>query len=186
MRMFIVFLILFASQAVPASAERRQTCNGESTTVADDFRMICSATWQLNATCTGKDLWDQWKVTGSPPMADSFIRPWADNKITVVGYELVKLQSETGPYSRFRYINDRQSWFMVGSGIYPQPDAMLWLAPGQTHTQRIWPNSSGQIWPSRAHARKTTPLEDVLVVHGTCFGGTPVTLLLTIYYTPHD
>lgn len=82
-----------------------------------------------------------------------------------------------------RYSNERQSWFMIGSGIHSQPDAMLWLAPGETHSLRLWPAGTGQIWPSKAGALHSK-YEDILDVHGLCFGGGPVKIFLTIYYTP--
>lgn len=174
---------------------------------------------------------------------DAFIRPWAETPITVIGYELVKLQFDDPESWRrvaiairagarelghallylgviakdvvtldwaaiaadraatldkiaaiqketderipeTRYSNDRQSWFMIGSGIHPQSDAMLWLAPGETHSVRMWPPGTGQIWPSKALALKGKH-QDILDLHGVCFGGGVVKILLTIYYTPH-
>jgi hypothetical protein len=81
------------------------------------------------------------------------------------------------------YSNDRQSWFMVGSGIHSQADAMIWLAPGEMHSLRMWPAGAGQIWPGKAGAIHSK-YEDILDLHGICFGGGPVTIFLTIYYTP--
>lgn len=166
-------------------AQNVQTCNGGSTTFPKDLRMVCSATWQLTASCTGDDLWDKWKVSGQTASDDAFIRPWADTKITVIGYELVKLHD---PKPEDLAKNDRLSWFMIGSGIYPQPDAMLWLGPGHTQSQRMWPSGMGQVWPSKAIAqerRNKSKYGDILDLHGACFGGGQIKMFLTVYYFPH-
>jgi hypothetical protein len=94
----------------------------------------------------------------------------------------VKLLAEN-PNPTIDQTNDRLSWFMVGSSIYPQQDAMIWLAPGETRSRQIWPSGTGQIWPSKDDARKQ-PKEDIVDLHGYCVGGGPVTVFLTIYYTP--
>jgi hypothetical protein len=39
-------------------------------------------------------MWADWKIAGLP---DPFVRPWLDVPIVVVGYELVKLQTEASP-----------------------------------------------------------------------------------------
>jgi hypothetical protein len=171
--------------SILAHAEHVQTCNGGHNTVPDGLQIVCSATWQFRpGTCTGKDLWDQWIVTGQSPSDDAFIRPWADTPITVIGYELVKLQDDDrNPDSA--YTNNHKSWFMIGSAISGQPDAMLWLAPGETHSQRMWPAGTGQLWPSKTLANHDKDA-DMLDLHGSCFGGGSVTIFLTIYYTPHE
>lgn len=178
-------LILFATLLLPlpAHAEHPQTCNGATVSFPDRLQMVCSATWTFGASCTGEDLWDKWHVTG-PETGEPFIRPWADTPITVIGYELVKLHREYFWSFRSRYENATKSWFMIGSGIYPQPDAMLWLGPGETRARMMWPAGMGQIWPSKAKARKAK-YEDILDLHGHCFGGRPITIYLTLYYTPH-
>jgi hypothetical protein len=169
--------------SVLARAEHVQTCNGSHNTAPDSLQIVCSATWQFSGTCTGKDLWDQWIVTGQSRSDDAFIRPWVDVPITVIGYELVKLQEDHGPDST--YSNDHKSWFMIGSAISSQPDAMLWLAPGESHSQRMWPAGTGQFWPSKALANHYK-YADMLDLHGICFGGGSVTIFLTIYYTPQE
>jgi hypothetical protein len=183
MRKILLAVALSALFSVLARAAHVQTCNGSHNTVPDSLQVVCSATWQLSGTCTGKDLWDQWIVTGPSPSGDAFIRPWADTPITVIGYELVKLQDDDrNPDSA--YTNNHKSWFMIGSAISGQPDAMLWLAPGETHSQRMWPAGTGQLWPSKTLANHDKDA-DMLDLHGSCFGGGSVTIFLTIYYTPH-
>ena len=115
MRKILFAVALSALFSILAHAEHVQTCNGGHNTVPDGLQIVCSATWQFRpGTCTGKDLWDQWIVTGQSPSDDAFIRPWADTPITVIGYELVKLQdNEDSPDSA--YTNNHQSWFMISS-----------------------------------------------------------------------
>jgi hypothetical protein len=137
--------------SILARADPAQICNGGHNAVPASLQLICSATWQFGGACTGNDLWNQWTVTGQSSSDDAFVRPWADTPITVIGYELVKLQEKSrNPDSN--YTDDHKSWFMIGSAISGQPDAMLWLAPGETHSQRIWPAGMGQIWPSKSLA----------------------------------
>ncbi|HEY3919909.1 MAG TPA: hypothetical protein VGL83_19110 [Stellaceae bacterium] len=162
----------------PAKADHLQTCDDGRVFVNDDLRVVCSATWQFIGTCSGQDLWDKWTVIGRTHPADAFIRPWTNAPITVIGYELVKLDgNDSDP-------NQRESWFMIGSTIHPQSDAMLWLAPGERHAKQIWPSGMGQIWPSKDVAFvKGKPL--LLDLHGACFGGGPISIFMTIYYTPN-
>jgi hypothetical protein len=181
-RITIVSMGLIALATFPTNAEHLQRCARGNVIVSDDLKIVCSATWQFNGTCLGKDIWDNWKVTGQTNPEDSFVRPWESFSITVIGYELVKLLAEN-PDPKIDQTNDRLSWFMVGSGIYPQQDAMIWLAPGETRSRQIWPSGTGQIWPSKDDARKQ-PKEDIVDLHGYCVGGGPVTVFLTIYYTP--
>ncbi len=181
----LVALAVMLLFVIPVRASHTQTCNGGHISVPDGVQMVCSGTWQFSGICTGADLWDKWKVVaGQSTTSDAFIRPWAETPITVIGYELVKLQSDEEAKPDIRYRNDHQSWFMIGSGINSQPDAMLWLAPGETHAHRMWPAGIGHIWPASALARHATQYEDILDLHGTCFGGGPITIFLTIYYTP--
>ena len=129
-------------------------------------------------------MWDQWIVTGQSRSDGSFIRSWADTSTTMIGYELVKLQDNDHNRNSI-YINNGKSWFMIGSGNSAQPDAMLWLAPDETHSQRMWPAGMGQIWPSKALA-SIDKYADMFDQHGICFGGGSVTIFLTIYYTPQE
>jgi len=69
-----------------------------------------------------------------------------------------------------RYRNGDHSWFMIGSGIDAQPDAMLWLAPGENHVSRAWPAGAGQLWPSKTNAGHAK-YGNILDLHGVCFGG---------------
>jgi hypothetical protein len=131
----------------------------------------------MRASCSGEDLWDKWKILdGRTKPADAFVRPFEDVSIDVLGYELVNLSGR--PASDFA-----NAWFMIGSGITGYPDAMLWMGPGETHSRVMWPNGSGQHWP-RASAAKKSRLEDIIDVHGQCWGGKDVVLYLTVYYNP--
>jgi hypothetical protein len=89
------------------------------------------------------------------------------------------------------HLNETMSWFAVGSTI--QTDITIWLAPGQSHAKQMYPAGYGQPWPSRSNAKPTKPHTndkreitsvegDLIDLHGLCFGGGPVTILLTIYY----
>jgi len=93
-------------------------------------------------------MWNQWNVTGTEKSSDSFARPW-NNFIVVIGYELMlRIEDKPTPSWLERFwpkLSERdvttpfttKSWFAIGSTI--QPDAMLWLPPGQTHAKTIWP-----------------------------------------------
>jgi hypothetical protein len=162
----VTIMSFFAS--IDLGAEHIQACGARSYRMPDRFSVVCSSSWQFHATCTGQDMWDQWKVPGSK---DAFIRPWHKRPIIIIGYELVKIAGA----------RDADSWFMVGSKI--QPDAMLWLAPGQTHAKVIWPSGLGQAWPAAEEADQIG-LQDILDLHGWCPKDEKVTIILTLYFTP--
>jgi hypothetical protein len=167
----IFVTVLGVDAAVPATshADHIQTCLGRNHIVPDRLSVVCSGTWQFTGICTGSDMWDQWKVTGTQPSKDAFVRPSVSRPIIVVGYELVKLAGA------------KESWFMLGSTI--QSDAMLWLAPGENHAKVIWPPGLGQPWPSADDADQTGH-KDMLDLHGWCPKGDSANIMLTVYYTP--
>jgi hypothetical protein len=113
-----MFLIVLGVQS--AAAEHTQSCEDRSYSVSNHFSLVCSATWQFDGVCDGtSDMWDRWKLSGRTVQPnDPFIRPWLDQDITVIGYELVKVKGSS------------DSWFMVGSAM--QADAQMWLAPHET------------------------------------------------------
>jgi hypothetical protein len=169
----VMFTACMLHAATPSDvlAEHIQSCNNRDYAVSDRFSVACSASWQFDGVCTGADMWDQWKITSYPPSKDAFIRPWLKRRITIIGYELVKISGG----------GDAKSWFMIGSMI--QPDAMVWLAPGQTHGKTMWPNGVGQPWPPADEADQVGT-RDILDLHGWCPKGDNVTIMLTLYYTP--
>jgi hypothetical protein len=149
---------------------------------------IRSQTWQLDAICDGQDLWKSWTINSHPPTPNSWITPWLDRPIDIIGIEMVKVQTDVGKPDP---MNATTSWFMVGSTI--QPDAMLWIYPGQTGASRMTPPGTGYPWPSKDKARPAEPRHneagelfqvagELIVVHGLCFGGGPVTIMLTVYF----
>jgi hypothetical protein len=187
----IVLVLLALGLPAQADPDLPKGCSS-TITGPKGFRLLCSATWQLDGFCTGEDLWDKWKVAGRPPASDSFIRPFEKGPTIVVGYELVKLQSTPPPgggdtamakYQEAQRLNREISWFMVGSAIPTQSDAMLWLGPGETRVQRMWPADMGQVWPGKLKDNPA-PLTNMIDVHGLCFGGGPVTMILTVYFSP--
>lgn len=147
---------------------------------------VCSATWQFTGRCGAADMVHEWRVHGFQNSPDAYIRPFSERPITVIGYELVKVTGMNGEPWRDK------SWFMIGSTI--QPDAMIWLAPGQTHAKTFWPAGTGQPWPSKHQA---VPVKinrndkgeiismngDLLDLHGWCPKDESVGIMLTIYYT---
>jgi hypothetical protein len=163
--------ILCSATPSDALAEHTQSCNDRDYKVSDHFSIACSNSWQFDGVCTGGDMWDQWKVTSSPPSKDAFVHPWLKRHVTVIGYELVKMSGG----------GDARSWFMIGSTI--QPDAMVWLPPGQTHGKTMWPSGVGQPWPSTDEPDPTAG-PNMLDLHGWCPKGDRVSIMLTIYYTP--
>jgi hypothetical protein len=198
--------LAIATLALPQIARADERCVGR-----EGVAVVCSATMQFNGTCTGGDMWNSWKVGGFAPSDDGLVRPWLDYPIVVIGYELVKLQADPGPLAgpdgwwgwlkdklrglaglpNHSYLNARMSWFSVGSMI--QPDALIWLAPGEMHAKQMWPAGHGQPWPSKRDAKPTRPHKnakgeidavggDLIDLHGLCYGGGPVTIMLTLYY----
>jgi len=180
MRSLLLFIFFVLSLEV--RAEPLQVCEGGYKFDAP-FKVPCSATWQLQGVCHGRDLALEWKVTGRTQSKDSFIRPWLGYPITVVGYELMKLETPR-PWLRrlFGFALDRTDWwFMIGSTI--QPDGMLSLGPGEVRASRIWPAGYGQPWPAKDNETPNNGhVGDLIDVHGQCYGGEPVTLLLTVFY----
>ena len=185
------------------------TCGAEERLRASDCKqpgVPCSETWQFTGACSGADMWNQWTISGRHASSDYFVRPFTDHPIRIVGYELMKIQIDpkrdvTGfadwlkslfrPKDNIEYLNTHISYFMIGSTI--QQDAMLWLYPGQTGGRRDFPAGLSQPWPSAKDAKPVTYLYDkdgkiygargdLLDIHGICFGGGPVTILMTLYY----
>ena len=176
----LIVLALWAANIGGASASNIQVCEGRRYELPQDFKVVCSATWQLTGPCSGEDLWDKWKVGGRTVPNDPFIRPWLKEPIVVVGYELVKLRYY--PAQRIERPRDQDlSYFMIGSAI--QPDAMIWLAPGQNHAKQMWAAGLGQPWPSKEKANPAMH-SDMLDLHGSCFDGGEVSIFVTLYYVP--
>jgi hypothetical protein len=154
---------------------------------------MCSATWQFTGACSGRDMWNEWKVSGRASPPDAFVRRWLDVPIFVVGYELLKFHPQSLRHPLTLLQNFRHSWFMIGSAV--EPDSPLSLGPRQTHTERMFPTGLVQPWPPSTDARPIVPLlnqdgtaraieGDLLDLHGACFGDGKISLLLTVYYTP--
>jgi hypothetical protein len=195
MRFFLAGLFIIVSLSEGAALDRR--CVPDKT--------ICSATWKFEAVCTGRDMWDRWKVSGATAPPDYFVRPWLDEPIKVIGYELMRLPDNSWSWwlrswfsvdawrawARSWLVDPRAEWFMVGSTL--QPDAMISIGPRELHAKTIWPDGHGQMWPSRQAATPVASIADasgvtvaasgdLIDLHGTCFRGRAM-LFLTIYYT---
>lgn len=178
MRTILLAGLLAVLPSTPAHAEHTKICGGGDVTIP------CSATWALSGTCSGEDMWDKWTISsGQANVGEKFIRPWENTPIKVIGYELVKIQHLSFWRFNDRYLNATQSWFMIGSTIHAQSDAMLWLGPGENRARLIWPTGLGNVWPIKAKARKG--LLDILDLHGQCFGSGSILMYFTIYYSPH-
>ncbi len=172
----LILLVAFATFAAHSSARAEQisVCVDRTYTMPDGVAVPCSSTWALHATCTSQELVHNWVIDGNKP-GDHYIRPFADFPIMVVGYEIVKVNG--GP----------TTWFMIGSDH--QPDAFLWLGPGEDHARWNMPP-----WPSKqdAAAHWQPGHEEMIDVHGTCStppgpdgkpaAPLPVTLLVIVYY----
>lgn len=188
-----IAVLVFLLCATQSDAEQISVCNGR-TYKTNGFLVPCSHTWALHATCTSRELVHEWNIPGNKP-DDHYIRPFADFPITVIGYEMVKVVG--GP----------TIFFMIGSGH--QPDAFLWMGPGENRARWMMGPGLGHPWPSKqeAAANWRPGHEEVIDVHGTCsvtpsiskewyrrlwerLRGTPptpsiaepVTLLVTVYY----
>jgi hypothetical protein len=148
-----------------------------------------TATFRFSGTCDGKDMWNSWQVSGHRSSPDAFVRPWEPHRVRIDRIKMVKLQE---PVWRPRqiYLNLTMSWFMLGTTI-PPDDALAWLAPGETSTAE---NGRGTEVPSQSEARATVSRVDengnpyvsgdLFDLHGQCYGGGGVTILVTIRYTP--
>lgn len=167
----VLVFLLCVSQS---HAEQISVCNGRKYSMPDGVAVPCSQTWALNAKCTSTEMVHDWNITGNKP-DDHYIRPFADFPITVIGYEMAKVAG--GP----------TIFFMIGSGH--QPDAFLWMGPGENHARWMMGPGLGHPWPSKqkAAANWQPGHEEMINVHGTCSSPdlkalTPVTILLTVYY----
>jgi hypothetical protein len=138
----------------PAQATTVQQCGSRSYELPGSMSVVCSATWQFQGPCDGADLWDRWKVHGQPGAVDgAFIRPWADKRIVVIGYELTKLGGE--PHASFA----------IGSGI--QPDIFLWMPADRQHARILFPAGAGHPWPSKSEAQ-VDGHNNLVDIHGSC------------------
>jgi hypothetical protein len=166
-----------------------QCCQGRPYELPDGFDIVCSADWRFSGPADGCDLWDRWTVTGPGDPKDSFVRPWLDHRIIVVGYEMVKL---SGPPHQF---------FGIGSGI--QPDMFLWMGSTESRAKTMFPKGLGHPWPSAEDAAKPG-FNNMIDIHGSARTSRPgpvkrfhrmlrgiktppfdpVQVELTIYYTP--
>ena len=175
--------VFFAWVLLTAPALAEQSCKSR---VPTHSAVVCSATWQFTGRCGAPDMVHEWKIHGIENSPDAYIRPFSEDPILVIGYELVKVTGINGEPWRDK------SWFMIGSTI--QPDAMIWLAPGQTHAKTFWPPGSGQPWPGKQQASPVTINRnekgeivsmsgDLLDLHGWCPKDEVVGIMLTVYYT---
>jgi hypothetical protein len=193
-RTLAIASLLAVIDSSPLRAEHVQLCEGTPYSMADGQNIVCSATWAFLGKCSGRDMWNDWKIIGRVEEPDAFIRPWLDVPILVIGYELVKLPRASMIWPWEAALDHFASWFMVGSTIVP--DGMIWLGPGESHSKQMWPLNSGQPWPRASDARPIKPIRDasgivyaaqgdLIDLHGICYGGA-VRVLLTIYYTPQS
>ena len=167
---------IIATLLLPVStrAEQISICNGREYRMPDSIAVPCSQTWALSATCTSTELVHEWTIAGNKP-GDHYIRPFADFPITVIGYEMVKLSKGTTDF------------FMIGGGH--QPDAFLWMGPGEHRARWMMNPGLGHPWPSKqeAAANWQSGHEEMIDVHGSCSSPdpkkiVPVTIMLTVYY----
>jgi hypothetical protein len=189
----IIVVAIFALWAQNAHAEHKQDCLGTVSIVPDGVDVVCSATWRFRGQCSGsEDMWNGWSIDGQTSPRDVFIRPWSREPILIIGVELTKLRNARWYEIPNRLWNQNREWFMVGSTL--QPDAVIWLGPGESHTRLLWPKGFGQPWPAAVDAKPVMPnygrsgelisaTGDLVDLHGQCWGGS-VSVLLTLYYSP--
>jgi hypothetical protein len=132
-------------------------------------------------------MWADWTVEGATKPEGPFVTPWLDYPIRVIGYDLLKLSEPLWSPRQIR-LNAEKSWFMVGTTMLP--DGMISLGPGESHSRLIWPAGMGQLWPAAKDVRPVAQVPgqpaysgDLLDLHGQCYGGGSVTLILTVFYT---
>jgi hypothetical protein len=177
-------LVCCGSLVFSSTAHAEPSCKSH---VPTQTAVVCSATWQFTGRCGAAAMVHEWKVHGIENPPDAYIRPFADEPILVIGYELVKVTGTSAKPWRAD-----KSWFMIGSTI--QSDAIIWLAPGQTHAKTFWPPGTGQPWPSKKEARPVSVNRnekgeivsmsgDLLDLHGWCPKDEVLGVMLTVYYT---
>jgi hypothetical protein len=191
---FVVSALLASGDA--AGASNVQRCEGRSYELPARTVIVCSATWRFVGPCDGGDLWDRWAVSDHAGADGAFVRPWHDERIMVVGYEMTKATGEP------------HSYFMVGSGIIA--DGFLWMPSERNNARVLFPAGTGHPWPSKQESEaQRRAVNDVIDIHGSCrptlFTGAarsavrwmqrlagvaeikparPAVVFLTIYYTP--
>lgn len=136
------------------AADGVQRCMGRQYDVPAGVSVVCSSTWEFVGPCDGADLWDRWRVQGAG--ADGpFVRPFLDDRVVVIGYELIKTAGEP------------HAFFMIGSGI--QADAFLWMPADATHARLMFPPGYGHPWPSKAESEaQRNSVNDLIDIHGSC------------------
>lgn len=161
----VLTALVLATLASPANANKH-TCHGRTYDMPAGVALICSATWQLEATCDGSDQWDKIKIINGPSASkDSFIRPFEKRQIIIRGLELLKINGKP------------TDWWMIGSGFVA--DAWLWIPPGGTHARRDFPSGTGVPWPGTDTATPT----DFFDLHGSCSGGGKAIFFFTVTYS---
>jgi hypothetical protein len=94
-------------------------------------------------------------VNGIYDPPDAFVRPWLDERIVVVGYEMTKIAGEP------------HAWFAIGSGI--QGDIFLWMPPERNHARVMFPAGLGHPWPSKQESEaQSAAVNDLIDIHGSC------------------
>lgn len=128
------------------------------------FQPVFSQTWLLQGPADSNDLVMRWNVSGGFPMADSFIRPWLDKRIGIVGYELMQMS----PHAHV--------WWMIGNNIIGDPK--LWISPTENIKRVFYPHGYCDPVPKKTEAATT----DYIDVHGAALGGGTVQMWLTLHY----
>jgi hypothetical protein len=140
-------------------------------TNAPNFKLMCSATWQMSSVCGGPavDQVDKWNIAGAIPQSGWNIRPWSAQPVTLIGAELTKL---SGP---------PHLWWMVGNNSVP--DAMIFMSRAEDHAKQFFPPGLGMPFPAVGNGLPT----DYIDLHGACASaGDTVQFFLTLYYVPTD
>lgn len=148
-------ILLAIAWIAQAKSDDIQGCQGRFYEIPAGISLVCSATWVFDGPCDGKDLWDRWKVEGQTKPNEPWIRPWANERIVVIGYEMTKVSG------------DPHNFFMIGSGI--QPDGFLWMAPDRNNARILFPAGVGHPWPTKqeSEAQRGT-YNDIIDIHGSC------------------
>ena len=164
----ILAFCLIASMSFPSVAQTTvtETCHGTSYPLLQGDHEICSYTAQFNGTCNGTDLWNQWTVNASPPSSLSYaIMPFEDHWIKIVGHMITDATASNHTY------------WQIGSGYVA--DIQGGLGAGQNSITVMYPAGNVWMYPPAGYNTGGLPLKDL---HGSCSGGSSVTVLVTLYY----
>jgi len=126
---------------------------------------LFSQAYHLTQRSTGRDLVHGWKINGKlSRYRNSFIYPWTDKAIVIKGIELL-------PFPKWQHVPIKCRWLMVGNSYVS--DIMLMSDGDRTANFGLNFQFPG---------RDTETVHSYLDLHGHCFPGAFVSVMLNFFY----